>query len=58
MDAALRFEPFRGNDVGHLTSEVFREAYGEARELLELLPRQGPWQPAVAPKTLLSKLRK
>jgi hypothetical protein len=58
MDAALRFESFRRNDVGNLACDVFREAYDEARELLELLPRQGPWQPAVAAKSLFSKLRK
>jgi len=58
MDAALRFEPFRGNNVGHLASEVFREAYEEARELLELLPRKGPWQAPVAVRGPFSKLRR
>jgi hypothetical protein len=58
MDAALRFESFRGNDVGHLACDVFRDAYDEARELLDPLPRQGPWRPAVATKTPFSKLRK
>ena len=58
MDAALRFEPFRGNRIGHLTSDVFREACEEARELLELLPRKGPWQPPVAVRCPFSKSRR
>ena len=58
MDAALRFEPFRSNKIGHLASEVFREAYEEARELLELLPRKGPWQPPVAVRGPLSRSRR
>ena len=58
MDAALRFEPFRSNKIGHLASEVFREAYGEARELLELLPRKGPYEPPVAVKGPFSRSRR
>ena len=58
MDAALRFEPFRSNKIGHLASEVFREAYEEARELLELLPRKGPYEPPVAVKGPFSRSRR
>ena len=58
MDAALRFEPFRSNKIGHLASEVFREAYEEARELLELLPRKGPWEPPVAVRGPFSRSRR
>ena len=58
MDAALRFEPFRGAKIGHLASEVFREAYEEARELLELLPRKGPYEPPVAVKGPFSRSRR
>lgn len=58
MDAALRFEPFRGNKIGHLASDVFREACAEARELLELLSRKAPWQPPVAVRGPFSKSRR
>ena len=58
MDTALRFEPFRGSKIGHLASEVFREAYEEARELLELLPRKGPWEPPVAVRPPFSRSRR
>ena len=54
----LLFESFRGNNVGHLACEVFREAYDEARELLELLSRQGPWQPPAPMRGPFSKSRK